>query len=106
MRSSTGFSEIIDSDDLSEPRQGPPAVIAVTSLIGVVEGFLLVLVVRSSWSSYVKAHRRQYSFCGFLRKLSFIKKVRRLRMMYVIYLEVWLDNDLYSQDRRIAHNLD
>jgi len=78
----TENKEINESDPLSEPIQGPPEVIFTTFLLSIVEGLLgllLVLVLHSSWSSYAKVRPRalrRLTICGFLRKLSLIRKVR------------------------------
>jgi len=84
---STGNKQIIKSDPLSEPIQGPPEVIFATFLLSFVEGLLLILVVHSTWSSYAKirlrAAMRRLTICGFLRKLSLIRKVR------IIIIWIW-----------------
>ena len=56
---------------------GPPETIVLVTLISIIEGSLLSLVIRSSWSLYVRANRRaQHSLYDFLRKLSLIRKVK------------------------------
>jgi len=71
-----------ESSESGFPTIGPPDVIILTFLLSLIEGSLLSLVVRSSWSAYIKAHRRAFSFLGFLRSLSFIRKVSGTFFMF------------------------
>ena len=58
-------------------QQGPLDAIIAGCLIEFIEGSLLTLVVRSSWITYVQSQREaRRSLFDFLRKLSFMRKVR------------------------------
>ena len=66
-------------------QQGPLDAIIAGCLIGLIEGTLLTLVIRSSWRSYVQSHwGARRTLCDFLQKVSFMRKVSYLiRFVYV-----------------------